>query len=837
MVWTWVLTCPILAPVRSELPTGTVTLLFTDVEGSTRLLRELGAQAYADLLGEHRRLVRQTSAEFAGAVVDAQGDASFVAFPTAFGAVDAARAIRERLAPGPIRLRMGIHTGAPLLTDEGYVGPDVHCCARIAAAAHGAQIVVSKATRDLIQDRVVALDLGQHRLRDFEESVSLFQVGHGAFPPLRTLSSSNIPRLTSSFVGRQRELAELTARLERGARLVTLTGPGGIGKTRLALEVAASLANAYSGGTFWVGLSELRDSTLVIDAISRTIGARGPIAEHIGNRTMLLLLDNFEQVIAVAPELVSLLTLCPNLSLLVTSRESLRVQGEIEYDVPPLAAREAVSLFCDRAQTAHTDVIEVLCARLDELPLAIELAAARAKVLSPTQILQRIAQRLDLFAGYRDAIARQVTLRATMDWSFQLLTEEERGLFGRLSVFAGGCDLDMAERVVGATVDLLQSLVDKNLIRRSNERYWMLETIHTYASERLQAEADADGLRRKHAMFFLALAEETTTGARGQVEIALLRANIDNFRVALTWLRSCGESDTELRLAVSLFDLWVIGGFAKEGRRVVDAALATIPLESSELRARALKTAGELALDDGDFASANSLLQQAVDLYELQSQDRAVASCLSDLGHVAKCEGQYERAQGLFERSIDLARRNNAKSVLANSLLNLGDCLISRGDFAKAEVVSKESLKLILEIGDTFEAGVCLFTLGLASLLQHRNDEALDLLKQSLGTFREFDYAAGIGYSLDGLAALACSSGEAIAATRLLGAANVLFANAGIAREPFEQAMHEQTVASIGARLGTQQLSDLVADAEARDLDESIRFALGVKNPTGFGAR
>jgi hypothetical protein len=418
--------------MRSDLPTGTVTFLFTDVEGSTRLLEEIGDEAYEEALSVHRRIVRAACRAHDGAEVDTQGDAFFFAFPEPSGALAAAQQMTEGLMAGPIQVRIGLHTGTPRLGQEGYVGSDVHFAARVAATGHGGQIVLSKATAELV--RAELTDLGEHRLKDVAEPVAVYQLGTGSFPPLKTISNTNLPRPASSFVGRERELEEVRARIERGARLMTLTGPGGSGKTRLALEAAASLIPEYKAGVFWVGLASLRDPALLTETIAQTTGAKDGLAEHIGEREMLLLLDNLEQVIESAPALSQLVASCPNLTLLVTSRELLRVQGEVEYPVPPLASPEAVALFGERSGLDPSEEVAELCARLDNLPLAVELAAARTKALSPAQILERISGRLDLLKGGRDADPRQQTLRATVEWSYDLLSAEEQRLFARISV-------------------------------------------------------------------------------------------------------------------------------------------------------------------------------------------------------------------------------------------------------------------------------------------------------------------------------------------------------------------------------------------------------------------
>ena len=408
------------ARVRRDLPTGTVTFLFTDVEGSTTLLEEIGDEAYEEALSVHRRIVRAACQAHDGAEVDTQGDAFFFAFPEPSGALAAAQEMTEGLMAGPIQVRIGLHTGTPRLGQEGYVGSDVHFAARVAATGHGGQIVLSKATAELM--RAELTDLGEHRLKDVAEPVAIYQLGSGSFPPLKTISNTNLPRPASSFVGREAELQAVLERIKGGARLLTLTGAGGSGKTRLALEAAATLVPEYKAGVFWVGLAPLRDPALVTETISQTLGAKNGLAEHISEREMLLLLDNLEQVVDAAPELASLLEACPNLTLFCTSRELLRVRGEVEYPVPPLASPEAVALFCERSGLEPSEEIAELCARLDNLPLAVELAAARTKALTPAQILERLSQRLDLLRGGRDADPRQQTLRATIAWSYDLLS-------------------------------------------------------------------------------------------------------------------------------------------------------------------------------------------------------------------------------------------------------------------------------------------------------------------------------------------------------------------------------------------------------------------------------
>jgi predicted ATPase/class 3 adenylate cyclase len=491
------------SPVR-DLPAGNVTFLFTDIEGSTRLLHELG-ERYGDVLAEHRRTLRNAFEACGGIEVDTQGDAFFVAFRRAVDALAAAAEAQRALQDGPVRVRMGIHTGKPVVTEEGYVGIDVHRAARVMAAGHGGQVLVSQTTRDLLEEQVELRDLGEHRLKDLESPEHLYQLGEGEFPPPKSLYRATLPVPATPFLGRERELAEVVRLLGRDdVRLLTLTGPGGTGKTRLAIEAAAAASGRYPDGVFWVALASLQDAALVLSAVAQGIGATDDLATHIRDRRLLVVLDNVEHVMDAAAELSRLLGSCPRLEVLATSRELLQLAGEHTYAVPALAARDARKLFLTRAEAAGgdlraEDVVDELCARLDHLPLAIELAAARTRLLSPEELLGRLAQRLDLLKGMRDADPRQQTLRATIGWSFDLLTPHEQALFARLAVFASGCTLRAAEAVCDTDLDSLASLVDKSLLRRSGERFWMLETIRQFALERLGERHDAAELCCRHA--------------------------------------------------------------------------------------------------------------------------------------------------------------------------------------------------------------------------------------------------------------------------------------------------------------------------------------------------
>ncbi|HEU5212803.1 MAG TPA: adenylate/guanylate cyclase domain-containing protein, partial [Gaiellaceae bacterium] len=484
-----------------DLPGGTVTFLFTDVEGSTRLLGEHGDD-YAGLLADHRRLLRDAFTAHGGVEVDTQGDAFFVAFARASDAAAAALDAQLALAATPVRVRMGLHTGEPQVTDEGYVGMDVHRGARVAAAGHGRQVLVSEQTARLL-DRAEVRDLGVHRLKDVGET-RIYQLGDEEFPPLRTLYQTNLPTPANPLIGRKKELVDIVRLLAVDReRVVTITGPGGTGKTRFSVAVASEVADAFAHGTWFVDLSAVRDPALVLPSVGVALGARGPVAGHIGDDEVLVLLDNLEQVIDAAPELAGLVAACPRLQLLGTSREPLRIEAEREYFLKPLPESPAVELFRRRA-AANGDIpyelAAAICERVDRLPLAIELAAARVRALDPSVLLERLEQRLPLLSSRaRDHPDRQRTLHSTIAWSWELLDAGEQELFRRLAVFAGGCTLEAAEVVCDAEVDLLESLVDKSLLRRRGERFVMLETIREFAAERLDECGEGDAIRLGHA--------------------------------------------------------------------------------------------------------------------------------------------------------------------------------------------------------------------------------------------------------------------------------------------------------------------------------------------------
>ena len=685
----------------SELPTGTVTFLFTDIKWSTRLLRELGDD-YANALAEHRRVLRGAFAGHDGVEVDTQGDAFFVAFARAKDAVAAAAEAQTALEPGPIRVRMGLHTGEPVVTDEGYVGIDVHRAARIAAACHGGQTVVSQTTYDLTGSDGLR-DLGEHRLKDLSAPERIYQLGDGAFPPLKTLYQTNLPVPATPFLGREYELGEVGGTLARSdVRLLTLTGAGGSGKTRLALQAAAAAADAYPQGVWWVPLAPVRDPDDVIATAARALAGGGSLEETVGDRRLLLLLDNFEHVIEAAPELSALLAKCPNLDVTVTSRERLQLDGEHVYPVPVLERAEARGLFVARALAINprfeaNGSLDELCARLDDLPLALELAAARTTLLSPEQLLSRLGARLDLLKGGRDADVRQQTLRTTIEWSYDLLDAAEQRLFARLSVFRGGCTLEAAEAICGAELDELQSLVDKSLVRiRDEDRFWMLDTINEFAAERLFESGEEDELRRRHAEFFLALAESANLSAeatdRGPLP-ELVLSDQDNLRGALDWAADAGEIELGLRLGVALEQFWVTVG-PYEGARRVQALLDRAVAIPDVLRARAIRVVGGMTFMTGDYDRGDELIRQSLDLFRSLGDEGAVAELLIRIAiHLVYASGDIAEARALIDESSAINRRLGSRSTEAMTLGLLGE-------IAWTEQRPDEALEFAARAGD-----------------------------------------------------------------------------------------------------------------------------------------
>jgi predicted ATPase/class 3 adenylate cyclase len=786
--------------VPRKLPTGTVTFVFTDVEGSTRLLHHLGIDAYAEALAEHRRALREAFVRHGGVEVDTQGDSFFIVFSTAPAALAAATEAQQVLAPGPIRVRIGIHTGTPHVTEEGYVGPDVHRAARIAAAGHGGQILVSSSTASLVEGDSLR-DLGEHRLKDLAAPERIYQLAGESFPPLRSLQRTNLPIPATPFLGRQRELDEVTTLLAAGdARLLTLTGPAGAGKTRLALQAAAEASDHYPDGVFWAPLAALRDPKLVLEVAAQALEARDGLADRIADRRLLLVLDNFEHLIDAAGDLAGLLAASPNLQLLVTSRELLRLPGEQAYRVPPLEPQDATELFTARARAADPQfepgpMVTQLCSRLDNLPLALELAATRLVVLSPEQLLDRLAKRLDLLKAGRGVDPRQQTLRATLEWSYDLLDERERLLLERLSVFRGGCTLEAVEEICDADIDTLQSLIDKSLLRRQGERFWMLETIREYAAEQLEQGGEAEALAERHAEYFLALAEKAGRGApdedadkgRG------LRHDLDNLRSALGWLIGAGDVERELRLATAAFwSLWTLASL-RELKVWLLSALERARGVDPQFRAEAFGATALAAANLGERDDAREYARESLVLARERNDKRQIEWALRVLSFD---EPNLEERRRLLQECERLNRELGSDAGVGWVTYLLGLALVDEGRFEEARGKLEQAAAIFAELGRRWEATNAEIDVAYAWIADSEDEPARPILEAALRTAVHLESVALAVEALVGVASVRVQT-DPVGAARLLSAAWTVGEEGG---QPLDPRLHGNVSESVKRR-------------------------------------
>jgi predicted ATPase/class 3 adenylate cyclase len=816
---------------RPELPSGTVTFLFTDVEGSTRLLQEHGA-GYADLLAEHRRALRDAFAQNSGVEVDTQGDAFFVAFSRATDAVAAAGEARQALEGGPIRVRMGLHTGEPITTDEGYVGMDVHRAARIAAATHGGQIVLSETTRRLLESDASIRDLGEHRLKDLVHAERLYQLGDGDFPPLRTLDATNLPIASSPLVGREREVEELVAMLSNGTRLLTLTGPGGTGKTRLALQVAAELVGTQRDGVFWVPLVGLSDPELLDSEVAQTIGAPDDLSGFLRGRQLLLLLDNFEHLLDAAPAVSTVLGASTGVRLLVTSRAPLRVAGEQEYRLEPLPASDAVTLFVERARAVGRELqpdptVEAICRRLDGLPLAVELAAARTKLLAPDRLLERLDSALPILTGgARDAPERQRTLRATIEWSYDLLEPDSRELFARLSVFAGSFPLEAAEEVCSADLDGLAALVDYSLVKPiGDDRFLILDTIAEYARERLD-ELGAQDLRSGHADYFAAVAEDAYAH-RFDAEAewsARLETDQDDLRAALDWLEQ-NDSERALELAGALGWFWLSRGLLEEGCRRLSEALSASD-DDGRSRARALTAAGSLNARHGDVERGREQLEEALRRWrELGDRDE-LASALDSLAWPLIYDaGDESAALASFEEALAIRRELGDSAGETRALVGVAQVLVALGEVERAETISYELLERAAG-GDLRTEHFAYHFLADCALVRGDTVEAEERYRQSLRAALPLGDVIETSFEVQGVAMAVAGNGDSEKALRLAAAVEATWESLGISISiVFWDSLLDRYLSPARELLGAK--ADAVwAEGRALDFDDAVELAL-----------
>jgi predicted ATPase/class 3 adenylate cyclase/Tfp pilus assembly protein PilF len=911
-------------------PTGTVTFLFTDIEGSARLW-ERNSQEMQEALARHDELLRTAIEARDGYVFKTVGDAFCAAFGTATDAAEAALACQLALLEegwaeevGAIRVRMALHTGAAEERDGDYFGPPVNRVARLMSAAHGGEVLLSLPAQELVRDQLppgtTLRDLGEYRLKDLFRPERVFQLLApelpSEFPPLRTLDAyrNNLPLQPTPLVGREKEVAEVCDLL-RGeeTRLLTFTGPGGIGKTRVALQAAADLLDDFPDGTFFAPLATLTQAELFFSTVAETLGVQETgeqpldesLKDYLKERRLLLVLDNFEQVLGAAPTVTELLAAAPGLKVLATSRAPLGLYGEHEYDVPPLSVPdvrhlpdlkvlsqyEAVRLFIERAKAAKADfevtdesapAVAEICVRLDGLPLAIELAAARIKMLPPNALLHRLGSSLKLLTGgARDLPERQRTLRATIEWSFALLDEGEQVLFGRLAVFSGGRTLEAIEGICDAEGDLavdtfegVSSLLDKSLLRQEEgpggePRFVMLETVHEFAREKLKESAEAEEIKRIHAQYFLTLAEEAYTELKGANQLQWLEkleAEHDNIRAALSWASERKEVEVALRMGGALFEFWSMRGYHSEGRRRLEAALAMDGRVSPEVRAMALAGVGELASAQGELDRAQEACQEGLQLLAQEATSEAKLNLLDSLGFVALHReeygqakelfeeglelsremsdtwwlasfllflaivphylGDYERATELTEESMDLFREQGDKYFLAWCLNNLAMMVYSQGDLGRAGEFTEEAIALFRELGARADVAMGLCNLGWIALLQDDLGRAADFYRESLSLSWDAGMNQIVQGDLEGLACLAGAKREAERAARLWGAAQALHETKGIPKDPDFLAEADARIATVRSGMGEEAWEEAFRKGRAMTLDEAVSYAL-----------
>src|SRR6266702_1369862 len=847
------------------LPGGAVTFLFTDIEGSTRLVKAL-RERYPQILADHRRLIRAAIAAHDGHEVDTQGDAFFVAFAGAKQAVLCALAIQRALAAhawpadGRVRVRIGVHTGHAVPSGGMYTGLAVHRAARICAAACGGQVLVSQATQSIIADEEEndpgfgLVDLGERRLKDLDRPVRLF--------PLAA-------QLTS-FIGRERELGEVAGLLERD-RLVTLAGPGGAGKTRLAVLVADRLLPQFEDGVFFVPLAPVRDPQMVPSTIAGVLGVKeGPdlpavaaLEEQLRDRRSLLVLDNFEHLLLAASVVSRLLAAAPQVKALVTSRTLLRIYGEREYVVAPLPIPEpqettvaevesypAVQLFLDRAGLARpgfglsadsaTAVAEI-CRRLDGLPLAIELAAARIRVLSPRELLGRLGRRLALGGAARDLPERQRTLRATIDWSHQLLDVEEARLFAQLSVFTGGWTRQAAERVCGEglsvqVLDGLESLVEHSLVQRvtlgdDELRFDMLETIREYARERLDASGAAADLARRHARYFLELAQDAEphlTGPQAGRWLETLRVETDNLRSALRWATDRGDApsvEIGLRMAASLWRFWQQTGALREARQWLEDLLARATDASTRsARAKALIAAGSIAYWQTDLGRARELYQQAVKLYRALGDRRGMADALSNLAPVPMMTGDLPLARRLVAQARDLWQELGDDWQAALATQTLGMSFLLEGGYEQALAYFEQFMPVVRARGDRFWLICGLTSTAQAQHFLGRFQPARNNFGEALRLALEANDLASVTVALGPLSNLEGAAGDHDRAVRLWAACEAIKQRIG-GGAPAEVMRVSDPCAAATLAIGEDAVRSAWAEGWAMSPEEAVRYA------------
>lgn len=868
----------------TELPTGTVTFLFTDIEGSTQLLQELG-ERYEAVQDEQAAIVARACADAEGVIVRIEGDGFFVVFEDPVKAVGASVSAQLALAGHhwshgePLRVRMGMHTGRGVLGGGDYVGIDVNRAARIADAAHGGQVLISDATRSLVEHTLPQgaslRDLGEHRFKGIRHAEHVYDVvieGLSAdFPQIRGLAKagpSNLPLQLTSFVGREKELTELV-RLTDQSRILTLTGPGGIGKTRLALAAAAECLPSFTDGATFVDLSAVRDPGLVPSEILGRLESTPPdgrptndrLTEQLRHTELLLVLDNFEQVVEAAPSIEELVAAAPGLKVMVTSRVALSVRGEQEYVVPPfdlpaegavldeLAESAAVRLFADRAASVspgfevteqNAKAVAGVVARLDGLPLAIELAASRVKLLTPPEILERLHHRLALLtSGPRTLPERQRTLRAVVEWSYDLLNEEEQRLFCRLSVFSGGWTIEGAEAVCDFPeldldpLDAMESLIDRSLIRRISSdaqptRVSMLETIREFALEHLETDSAADLVRKRHAEFFHELAFEAEPHFTGSGQTRWLERcdrEHDNIRAALRWAIESDEAELAQETAGALWRYWQQRGHIEEAIHWFDEVLA-MPSGRGRTRARAKALAGAGGIRWWQSGpDARPIYEEALDIEREHGDPRGLAEALVNWGYVTGATGDFETALESFNESRDLFEQLGDEDAVARVQWAATNPAAMVGGWDEAVALGEQYVERWRRLGNWFHLGEGLLGLATGYARTGRMVEARPAAREALELAVEADFSTGIGSAIMTLAFLASWEGRYEESLRLGGAAMSIREEAGGPPTMFLEFILGDPVEEARAKLSDDVAQRVWETGQAMSQEEAVAAA------------
>ncbi len=899
------------------LPTGTVTFLLTDIEGSTQLW-ESQPEAMKAALAGHDALLRQAIESNHGQVIKTTGDGLLAVFPTALEAVQASIQAQNRLqtplSTVQIKVRMGVHSGEAELRDGDYFGPALNRTARIMAVGYGGQILLSDVTASLVRDSLppdtTLLDMGEHRLKGLSNLEHLWQVGApglpGGFPPLLSLSTlpNNLPLQLTSFIGREKERAEIKTSLN-SARLVTLTGSGGTGKTRLSLEVGGELLTDFRNGVWLLELAPLTNPEQVLPALAQVFGLQELsfnsletfVVDFLHEKKLLLILDNCEHLIAACARLVEeLLRHCAGLKVLASSREALGIPGEVAYRIPSLADSESTCLFDERARAANpafaltqanSAAVAQICSRLDGIPLAIELAAARIRLFSVEQIASRLDDRFKLLTGgSRTALPRQQTLRALIDWSYDILGEDERQLFRRLSVFAGGWTFEAAEFVCPTqdVLELLAQLVNKSLVVVDNDgsestRFHLLETIRQYARDKLLESGEAFEVRTIHSRYFLQMAEAAEPHlyqADSGKLISLLDNERDNFRVSLEWTTE-NDIESALRIIYALQIYWVRNGYQVEGRLLAENAIAraeSLPALAGEaaihrnfLIARALSTLSGVAMNQGDKQYVHQVTAKceayACEIGNKGMLARALSyNCSVSLG-VGDVEGveiwsrkalQYareaedpfalglslgaaseylmitdkepEKAREYASQSIKILKDNGLLWAYALVLLEFGMVAKYKGDFALSRDNFRKILPLFREMGDIHRATMIQSEFGHMDRYEGHLDQAEQVYRETILVWKKIGHRAAVANQLEFFAFIAIAHKEDKRAARLLGAAEALREKINIQMSPFERVEYDQQVSGLRSRMPETAFSTLWAQGRLLPMEQAVALAL-----------